>query len=386
MTAPLHFITGLPGNGKSLFALKHIETRAKAEARQVYYYGIPELTLDWLPLEDPKLWYECPPGSIIVIDEAQKNGFPTRPTRQVPPKHIEEFQTLRHKGFDVYLITQHPNLIDPQLRDLAGQHFHLVRKFGMESANCYEWNRVVNPSTRSVFKDAQKHNFPYPKEVYSWYRSSELHTIKRKLPMQVYIIPLCLLIAALCVYGFRYSTSHFGHAADAKAQEESKGGEQAKPAGEDKSAPAAAEKKKTLTTDEYLDAHKERIAGFPATAPYYDGVMQPTQAPKPVACIATAKGDRCTCYTQQGTVMPSMPDPICKQIVRYGYFDDTQPVRTEAVAHSATQQPGQVAPQQPKPLPSQAAPQQAAQYVPQGTLALSQVTASMPANPAPNPM
>nr|WP_231642918.1 hypothetical protein [Ralstonia syzygii] len=38
----LTFITGQPGNGKSLYVIALVEAMRKAESRPVFYYGIPD--------------------------------------------------------------------------------------------------------------------------------------------------------------------------------------------------------------------------------------------------------------------------------------------------------------------------------------------------------
>jgi zona occludens toxin len=73
-----------------------------------------------------------------------------------------------------------------------------------------------------------------------------------------------------------------------------------------------------LTKAEYLLANEPRIAGLAYTAPIYDKVTEPEEAPVPVACIESAsKG--CKCYSQQATLL-SMPQDLCRQIVRNGFF------------------------------------------------------------------
>ena len=48
-------ITGVPGSGKTLFALDYVRTMAKQDDRPVYYSGIAELKLPLaeLPVEQP---------------------------------------------------------------------------------------------------------------------------------------------------------------------------------------------------------------------------------------------------------------------------------------------------------------------------------------------
>ncbi|QNM98681.1 zonular occludens toxin domain-containing protein [Chitinimonas koreensis] len=179
-------ITGLPGNGKTLFALKHIHERATKEERKVYYNGI-NLTdkgkevLDWEHFEDPKRWFDFPPGAIVVLDEAQYL-FEKRKSGERVPEFVAKVATHRHGGLDVYLITQRPSLIDPYVRDLVEKHYHVKRMFGGQRAMISEFSPASPNLSRADFKDAVQRPWPYPKEVYSWYVSAELHTHKLDLP------------------------------------------------------------------------------------------------------------------------------------------------------------------------------------------------------------
>lgn len=79
----IELITGQPGAGKTLFALTRIEERARKEGRPVFYSGIKDLALPWTEI-DPEKWTECPPGSIIVIDECQRVLRPRMHGAKVP--------------------------------------------------------------------------------------------------------------------------------------------------------------------------------------------------------------------------------------------------------------------------------------------------------------
>ncbi len=130
----INLVTGLPGSGKTLWTLTtvvdYVEKENKAliaqgkSPRQVYYHGIPDLTLDWIKMESPEDWINLPSHSIVVIDECQST-FRPRAASVKPPPFIAEFETHRHKGLDFFLLTQHPMLIDGNIRRLAGKHYHV---------------------------------------------------------------------------------------------------------------------------------------------------------------------------------------------------------------------------------------------------------------------
>jgi zona occludens toxin len=313
----INLITGLPGNGKTLYALWMVKLWAEKDQRPVFYSGIADLKLPWTEIEADK-WYECPPNAIVVIDECQRVFRPRTMTKEVP-RYVSELETHRHKGIDLVLITQHPALADAALRRLTGKHLHVVRKWGTQSATVHEWPAVKDNCDKNPGrKDSIKHSWKYPKAVYDYYKSAEVHTVKRQIPMRVilmFIIPLLLVGAAYYFYRFTMKRIHpeaEQSAATMQAQQQGVGTGQGgmqrtsyRNAGDD--------------AKQYLFERTPRVAGLPQTAPRYDEVTKPTTAPVPAACVANAT--RCDCFTQQATPL-NVPDLLCRDIVRRGYFVD----------------------------------------------------------------
>jgi len=306
------FITGQPGAGKTLFAIWHIKARAEKEARPVYYSGITDLTLDWHKLDDPKAWNDCPEGAIIVMDEVQR-VFPTRPNGSQVPAHISPMETHRHKGYDIYLITQHPTLLDAHIRKLAGRHFHVIRQNGRQLAKVYERQHVADTINNAALKDADVTTFTYPKEVFGYYKSAEVHTHKASIPRRYYILVALLIFVGACVWFFYVSMI---------AQDEPE-----KPAPKpQQSIPQASSSgggrfsltgNAPKTKEEYLASYTPRLPDFPHTAPIYDEVTNPDKAPQPQGCAIVR--NRCRCFTQQATVI-SMSEETCRSLVDTGYF------------------------------------------------------------------
>ncbi|GHU14821.1 hypothetical protein FACS189441_5430 [Betaproteobacteria bacterium] len=316
----IYLITGLPGNGKTLYTLWHVKDRAEKENRPVFYSGIPELNIpEWHELEKPEEWFDLPPGAIIVVDEAQ-SVFRPRPGRGEPPVHVSKLETHRHDGHDLYLITQHPALIDQNVRRLTGVHRHIVRTFGLNRAVIHEWGEVRLDCERRR-ADSSKTNWNYPRNVYSLYKSAEVHTHKRHVPKQVWYLVICL--AVLGAIGFHLFTRAKKLTSDQAAQE----------LGLSSAAPASVEfgnltalesrdrgEKRALSSDEYIASFEPRIPGLPHTAPRYDELTMPTDAPYPVGCYIIA-GSSCKCVTQQGTPFKSSVE-FCENFLAHGFFKD----------------------------------------------------------------
>lgn len=312
----LNLITGLPGNGKTLFTIDYVRKLAKKEGRQVYYYGIPELSdsLGWQLLENPEEWHLLPDGAIIVMDEAQKVFRPSRDTR-IPP-FVEALETHRHHGHDLFLITQHPSLVCTHVRRLAGSHRHIVRMLGTSRATVHEWPET-NAECEKRRTDSSKTIFKYPKDVYKLYKSATQHTHKVQIPSQVYWligVVVFILFLIVRVAGHLQEYKSPGGQSDEELILNSSA-EVPHSGGALPSMNASALITRPMTEAEYLDSFIPRMDGLPHTAPRYDEVTRPVTAPRIVGCVSFKS--RCQCYTQRGTKVSS-PDIICRSVIASG--------------------------------------------------------------------
>lgn len=336
-------LTGLPGNGKTLFLLKTIKDKAEKENREVYYSGInivDKVALPWTEFKAEE-WPDLPSGAIILIDEAQFT-FPKKPNGAVLPAWYEQLAVHRHKGFDIFVATQHPTLLDNFVRRLVGQHYHAVRKFGLERSTIYEWG-VCNPAPEmlSSQKSAIVLKWAFPKEVYAWYKSAEVHTVKKRIPAK---LVLAVLLVVAIVAGVSYRLTHI---TGKKPQIE---GVQPAPVstppgvaqvGAAGGAAGAASKDKPFDpvadAKQFIVMNTPRIEGLPQTAPKYDELTRPVRVPVPAACVQIGSvrdskdgsGIRCKCFTQQGTPM-DVTLSMCLGFARNGFFQDFDPDKDRA--------------------------------------------------------
>jgi len=313
----IELITGLPGNAKTLFTIGHVRKWADAEKRQVYYSGIPELTLDWIEI-DPTKWMDCPAGSIVVVDECQKI-FRNRTMGAVPPLYVTELETHRHKGVDLVFISQHPSLVDPAIRRLAGRHRHLVRIYGMEVSTVHKWDVVKDGCEKPAMrKDSEKTRWAFDKSIYSLYKSADQHTMKRSIPMRVKMLLLLpLVLIALGYMAYRM----LGRVAKPAAVEMQVAGQGVGLA----RGPVVSQVPKFDALEDakhFIEMSTPRVAGLPQTAPKYDELTKPVRVPVPAACIQY-KGT-CKCLTQQGTPM-DVKFNMCIEFARNGFFQDFDP-------------------------------------------------------------
>lgn len=316
----LYLITGANGAGKTLNALKWVRERQLKENRPVFHNGrfepVPGGELASWQAIDMKDWQAQPDGAIFFVDECH-NDFPLRPPTSAPPDYVKALAEHRRRGFDFYLITQHPQNIDAFVRRLIGTpgwHRHLKRVFGAEVVSVLEWSSV-NPNCEKAGSgaSAQVSTVRFPTEVFSWYKSASLHTAKKRIPKAVWLLGVCAVVVPALGY-FAY-TRLPGKAAQAVAA--------GAPAVAPGSAPVVgarpAERLAAPSVAEYVSLRAPRVPGLPQTAPVYDEVTRPVDAPFPAACISM--GPRCECFTQQATRI-KVPLEMCRQIVAGGFFVD----------------------------------------------------------------
>lgn len=305
--------TGLPGNGKTLYTLDRIEAMRKKTGRPVFYHGIPihkDKLADWQELEDPKRWFDCPPESIVIIDECQKL-FRPRASGSAVPEYESRLETHRHGGIDLVLLTQNPRLVSLNVRELCGRHLHIVRTFGMNRATVHEWQECkLNTQAR---KDSIKHLYRYNKKVFTWYKSAEAHTYKANVPMKVWALGAIVLGLPIGIYAISQHLDSI-HSGGAQPQQLTAS---TSPVGAPTVTPTGGPGRPRMTERDYIDQHKPRVPGLAYTAPIYDDVTKPVRAPVPAACVRTST--KCHCYSQQATRL-ELPVELCRSIVAGGFF------------------------------------------------------------------
>lgn len=286
----LTLVTGLPGHAKTLYTLATVPE--EYQDRDIYYYGIEDLKLPWIKLEDPKKWHELPDGSVIVIDEAQQI-FPLRQPKIQVPIHCSKFETHRHQGHDIILITQDAKLIDHHVRRLCGRHHHVVRaRTGHKASIVYTAGKVFDPNDYHQKKTCEKKPFAYPKNVFELYKSAEVHTVKTKYPLRLIFFPIMIIAFFVAFYFGVGVFKKIGGSGEQEVSQQTKGSSNEIPQQLKKASYESG------TLEEYLYIHTPRIENLPHSSPFYDSTYQANTYPKP-NCIGNDK--KCICYSQQGT-------------------------------------------------------------------------------------
>lgn len=219
----IHLITGRPGQGKTLFAVKHLVDEvlpaAEKEGRLVFH-NINGLTVEHpnlheMPREAVHEWPSAPDNSIFFIDECQEH-FPVRSGSKVP-HYISRFEKHRHQGLDFYLITQGGSLIDSHLHPLIETHRECVRPSGLNYSLYYQYNSY-NPRPRPQLRtsDAIVNRWRFDKKYFALYRSATLHTVRPKVPWS----KIAMLVGLLALVGLLtfYAVTAFKNVSEPVAQ------------------------------------------------------------------------------------------------------------------------------------------------------------------------
>ena len=361
---PINFVTGLPRQGKTLWTLFYVRELAQKQNRPVYYCNIPEVTLDsWQEIDHPDKWMELPNDSIIVVDELQDFWGMASSGARVPLP-ILELSKHGKRGIDFFFITQDPTLVHQTPRKLAAAHYHVIRIFGSQKAMIHKWPRMQTDPERAK-RTSEKFPWAYPLAAFGkrdkagnwitrpWYKSADVHNIKREIPLKVWAIPGGVLLAGLAVWA---GVKIFSNMLD-KAKGSTPSTEQIAiaPAARGGSSGGMAPgvnsgSRDHKTTAQYVLDYRPRLADFAFSAPIYDQVTQPVEAPYPAACVA--KSGMCKCYSQQATVL-RVSEAVCLQIVKEGFFVDWKLPQREAQPRQmqASQAPNQPHQQQYQSVP-----------------------------------
>lgn len=331
-------VTGTPGSGKTLYVIDRIR---KITDRPIFYCNLDGLSdsLGWTQIDqsDIKRYHELiPQGAIFIIDEVQK-FFPVRPPSSPVPPAISHLETHRHEGQDVIFITQHPSLLDHHARRLVGEHVHLQRNFGMPFAALYCGNQLMDTNNWHDLQKAEKSQFKHPKDVFPLYKSAEVHTHKARLPKKLLLIPLLIAVIAYC--GYRaYNTLFNKH--ETPLTQTSTGltaGLTPSALNPSQALPALSANTVTppQTAAQLAVSLKPVIEGIPWTAPIYNELAKPVTMPLVTGCVYSKAKDKCSCYTQQATIV-DMSQAVCKQYIKHHAFNPFRPDKQDSESRNIT--------------------------------------------------
>lgn len=349
-------ISAPPRTGKSLYCMSLIDQLSRKHPnRRIYtniigmnYPGV--LTINSTP-EKPFDWRDLPDGSIIFFDEAHEHpAFSAQDLlgtartdaekkRKAEILDIGDSLTLHgHFGFDIYLITQNPKLLREQVRAACSVHYVMRRLWGLDVAMIYEFAEVQTYFANATRKQALSvKRFRYPKNLYKYYVSSNVHNIQKRVPllyMSFFAIPVLIFAMG---YSKASDTGFFGlFEKDKQAQQEKVPTDlpQAEIASYTPEQQKEIDTKRAefmgLTYDQYMDlqnpqAQDEKnlaanqnsidqiVNTYNANNPFDYSYMQ---APPVTAYQVFSGCMNGVPYDTQGTILHDSPKDLCKRVMK----------------------------------------------------------------------
>ena len=324
----LYLVTGTPGSGKTQYTLKQVTQDEHFKDRDVYTWGIPGLSPDlgWKEITDPEKWdSEVPNGAIVIIDEAH-SVFPRLKIGSQKPPHFEPLSTHRHRGLDVFVITQYPNDLDIYVRGRVGWHYHLKRKMGYEASIVHKANEAFYPGDKDAMAKCETEVYKFDKKVWELYKSATVHNVQKKFPKKLLLLPVLLVLAIVTIF---WAYSVLAKSIEDKMPETALEIVQDPSAAEGDSAAQSVVPQVHMTAIDqatYLRQYVPRVEGQPWTAPRYDDLMQARRAPKPAGCIHNKYTNVCRCITRDGSDL-AVTREYCMGWMsgKFRFFDDTIP-------------------------------------------------------------
>ena len=314
----IRLITGLPGAGKTSNTLAEFLQVQGRPKYATFINGFDFAAHNVTPLDKLDDWQDLPDGALVFCDEAQQFLRPRGPKDKVPD-WIAAFETHRHRGFDFWLTTQNPMLIDIHVRRLTGEHWHYYRPFGFKSVSLLKWEEVKdNPRDPREIQLAQKSRVKLPPSVFQHYKSTVVDTHKPKIPRKlIYMLSALFIGFGLVAAGVFKLADRADSMLDGVAP-----GQVASVASS--SVPSAASvpavtqgnygafaglsKDKPLTAADFEPVHP----AAPWSAPFYRELAQPVAFPRFSGCVAF--NGVCRCYTQQATLI-EVDQAMCLEVV-----------------------------------------------------------------------
>lgn len=210
----IKLITGIPGSGKTLFAVsqlkKELEKNQTSDSPRKIYCDITGLKIHGI--EPPPIdWRQTPPNSLLIYDEAQFHQEFKAQRGTSPYKAVEELTIHRKTGHELWFITQDPKRLHNDILAMVEQHYHLDRPYGAKLASIYQYRGAErNPTGITVKQRAEnKQLFAYDKSLYELYESSQVNDgIKLRLPKELLFWCLALLATLGTAYYFIFGNEN----------------------------------------------------------------------------------------------------------------------------------------------------------------------------------
>lgn len=334
----IYLITGSPGVGKTAMVVDMILTNYEGlfkyktddgteVDRPLYFchidgldekkfkaHRLTEEQLQSAPLRDI-----VPLGSVVIVDECDYT-YPVRSASREPPPYVQTLKELRHEGFTLILMTQHPSMIDRYVRNLVGKHIHIERK--QLKTKRYEWYRCEENLNSASFSQAAWSYYTPPKKAFAYYKSASKHIkFTKKRPLVLFVAPLLVFAFLYGVLGFLSKFNQPKQAQNApvavSAASEPVAFDDAPPAPQGVSAPSVTARDASAPVGTVSTDFEPSLPDKPETAPIYDSLRRAVNMETVAGCVASRTS--CNCYSEQATPV-RVSEKQCREYAENGVF------------------------------------------------------------------
>lgn len=176
----MYLVSATPGTGKSCWVVKQITQWIEDPANKgrKIYSNIAGLKIQGVEVP-PDDFRECLDGSIIVYDEAQEIEHYSSDSRANNPI-AKALSKHRHRGFDIWFITQDPSLLHKYVLKNIYLHYYLWRPAQRQMIEIYTFARAIVSPTKEDFKNSYDKVWWRFEEYYlQFYKSTVFNTSKK---------------------------------------------------------------------------------------------------------------------------------------------------------------------------------------------------------------
>lgn len=323
------------------------------------YTNIADLKLiQCRPLPPECDWRTTPQGSYFAIDEAQLINIFSDEARGIDPI-VKDLTIHRHKGYDFLFITQEPSFVHKYIRKLASHHIHLVNIFGWEQSMKLEWS-VVQDSPNAIKSIARSENMSrwrFPKHVYNLYKSSTIHTKKKRIPKKLVVCAVAAIVVFSAAAMLQINTESnplidiaTGNSLSKPQEKKNEQPTQDKPASgaiptTEQNIPENVQVQNEVSASSpVVDSASSAVSAYDITDPYaYQPVVNPNPVNHRVFSGCFCQKNTCKAYDQQGTSIDGISPKVCKELIKdssnrpFNYFEKSQQARTGSVSTGTAQ-------------------------------------------------
>ncbi|WP_151721266.1 zonular occludens toxin domain-containing protein [Acinetobacter ursingii] len=347
--ALIRLTTGGIGAGKTYINVKNAhEAHERKEYQKIYsnIRGHSELT-DYVT-DLPDDWRECETGSLVIIDELQFNEKFSKHFSQRRDKEIVDITMIRHRGIDMWLITQSTKFMNTDIRELVNEH-HYIEATGKKSSKAYCFAQAQTSISKATKKQAHdEYSFAIEDKYHAMYKST-LDGVKAKRIFHInmkligFIVGICftlLIIFALMWYLGKDTKAKVDHISKSPEPKEESAIHDADPT-IDKQMLAAIKQcqqqfgwsaemcregldKQYLNNKNQIQQNRMRndmdsiVIDYNPSKPFETQKVTYNATAKPVFSGCVKKNGRYVAYTQQGTILNEVSQEDCRRLIENG--------------------------------------------------------------------